>query len=111
MLNAKKLGEIISSLANDLEYYAESHYINSIKMEGADHRTISERKEYCLGGDVGSCTEHEICLHLLAQVVHDMPKTAANLIWSWEPEYETQEDFKTGKKMHRVGLRLGWREL
>ncbi len=111
MLNAKKLGEIISSLAEDLEIYTGRGYINSTNVEGAQYATLPEFKVYCLGSDVDTNSEHELCLNLLYQVIHDMPRTPANLIWRQEPEYATQSDFNTGRELHRVYLRLGWREV
>lgn len=109
MLNAAKLKQVISSLSgNVLKYNGKNKHLLSANSEGEAFTILPSFKVYCLGSKAETNTEHEICLHILADVIHDMPKKPATLVWRTYPEYETQEDFKTGIKMHRVYLRLGW---
>ncbi len=111
MMNAKKLEQAISSLVEGIASFHEKGYVSSACIEGEEYSTLQGFKEYCLIGNIDFVTEHEMCTHILAQVAPDMPKTATKLIWRTAPEYKTYEEPETGKKMHRVYLRLGWREV
>jgi hypothetical protein len=67
-------------------------------------------QEYYRVKDMEEESIHEMCVALFRDAVRDMPANDCVLYWRVEPEYETQVEYSTGCKYHKVYFRLGWME-